>query len=116
MLRPAGPPNQTRIARGSPRVSANVPMTMTLHPRRKGISHTVLVLDVSMQGARVRFAGGLLAGQIGELASNEGSSKSYPFRVVWVSRPNASLCVEAGLELGAAWPSQVLTQPPLGHA
>jgi hypothetical protein len=87
--------------RHSQRVSATIPISLMLEPEVSNARHDGWTIDVSLNGARVRTALVLSAGQVVGIVPLEDLGHTIPYRVVWVEQ-SSSGCLAGLARLGTS--------------
>ena len=85
------------------RVSATIPISLLMQREDTKTERDAWMVDISPNGARVRSAYVLFAGQIVGITPAGDPGRAIPYRVVWV-KPSSSGCL-AGLASLATTPA-----------
>jgi hypothetical protein len=88
------PVSSTHLRR-SPRLSATIPISLSMKWQDSKTEHDAYTVDLSFKGIRVRSTFERFPGEIVGVAPWGDSGETIPYRVVWVQRGRAPL---AGLE------------------
>jgi hypothetical protein len=83
------------------RVSATIPISLLMQREDTSSEHEGWMVDISPNGARVRSAYVLFAGQIVGITAAGDAARAIPYRVVWV-KPSSSGCLAGLASLEAA--------------